>query len=214
MIYLIGSNAKFKGVKTLILNQIKPFKFSLNLSDFNALIITSKNAINALGFNKTKPIKNLQIYAIGSASAKAAKLFGFNEIYTSKNSHGDEFAREILALLKGKKVLFLRAEKTASNIAKILLENDINLSEIIAYKNVFKPVLKELKPPQKSVLIFSAPSAVRNFALNFNWQNDNPEGYKCVAIGKTTAKELAKFCEPLISDEQSLKACIKLALKI
>ena len=52
MIYLIGSGAKFKGVKTLVLNEIKFNEFSVNLADFSALVITSKNAVEAMRFNK------------------------------------------------------------------------------------------------------------------------------------------------------------------
>ncbi|MGB2553736.1 uroporphyrinogen-III synthase, partial [Campylobacter sp. MOP51] len=77
MIYLVGSNLDYEGAKTLRLNEIKFSKFSVDLSEFEALVITSKNSIKALKFNKIKIDENLQIYAIGEASANEAKKAGF-----------------------------------------------------------------------------------------------------------------------------------------
>ena len=112
--------------------------------------------------------------------------FGFAQIYTAKNAHGNDFAAEIASLLKGKKTLFLRARETASSVGEILRDSSVNLTQIVAYENVFKPLEKEQKPPKNSAIIFTAPSAVRNFTRNFGWD----ESYKAVAIELTTAKEL------------------------
>ena len=59
-IYLLNE-AKFKGVENLILNEIKFFDFNVNLKDFNALILTSKNAVKALERAKIKLNFTLQI---------------------------------------------------------------------------------------------------------------------------------------------------------
>lgn len=206
MIYLVGSNLEFKGVKTLILNEIKYQKFSVNLADFNAIVLTSKNSINALKFNSINADENSEIFAIGETTAEFARSYGFNKIYTAINSHGNEFAFEILSHLKGKNVLFLRAKDTVSNIDEILASNGISFTQIIAYKNAFKPS-NEPKPAPKSVIIFSAPSAVRNFIKNYGWD----DSYGVVAIGKTTANEL-KFTKNLkISNIQTINECINLA---
>ena len=206
MIYLVGSNLEFKGVKTLVLNEIKFNKFSVNLAEFGALILTSKNSVNALKFNRILPA-SLQIYSIGESTSRAASEFGFSQIYTAKNAHGNDFAAEIAPLLKGKKTLFLRARETASSVSEILRENGVNLTQIIAYENVFKPLEKEQKPPKNSVIIFTAPSAVRNFIRNFGWD----KSYKAVAIGLTTAKELGNFTSPAVSAQQNINSCVSLA---
>ena len=188
MIYLVGSNLEFDGVKTLVLNEIKFNKFSVNLAEFDALVLTSKNSVNALKVNQISP-DNLQIYSIGEGTSRAAMEFGFAQIYTAKNAHGNDFAAEIAPLLRGKKTLFLRARETASS------------------ENVFKPLGEEQKPPKNSAIIFTAPSAVRNFTRNFGWD----ESYKAVAIGLTTAKELENFTSPAISAQQNINACVSLA---
>ena len=206
MIYLT-SKEKFSGVKNLELNEIKFCKFSINLENFDALIITSKNSIYAMQENKIALDKRIQIYSIGDACSKAAIEFGFEKIYTAKNSHGDEFGFEILPLLSNKKILFLKAKDTVSNISLILESGGVKITKIVAYKNICKILSATQKPLFGSVIVFTAPSAVRNFIQNFGWD----ESFKAVSIGETTAKELKKVTTPIVSKIQSINECIKLA---
>ena len=205
-IYLI-SNTKTtnESVINLSVSKIEFLKFELNLSDYDVLVATSKNAFNALKFNGISPI-NLPVFAIANSCASAAREFGFSEIYTGKNAHGDDFAREILPLLKGKNVLYLKGKDSASNFLEILQNGGVNIKAIIAYKNVLNPYKMELKPPKNSILIFASPLNVKNFLSNFGWD----ESYKVISIGKVTAKEL-KFTEPIVSQSQDINACIALA---
>ena len=205
-IYLV-SNTKTadESVVNLSVSKIEFLKFDLNLSEFDALVATSKNAFKALKFNDILPI-NLPVFSIANSCAVAAKEFGFSEIYTGQNAHGDDFAREILPLLKGKKVLYLKGRDSASNFLEILQDGGVNIKSVIAYENVLNPCKMELKPPKNSILIFSSPINVRNFLTNFGWD----ESYQTISIGKITAKEL-KFSTPLVSQSQDINACIALA---
>lgn len=205
-IYLI-SNTKTtdESVVNLSVSKIEFLKFELNLSDYDVLVATSKNAFNALKFNNIKAI-NLPVFAIANSCAAAAREFGFSEIYTGKNAHGDDFAREILPLLKGKKVLYLKGKDSASNFLEILQDGGVNIKVIVAYENVLNPCKMELKPPKNSILIFASPLNVKNFLNNFGWD----ESYQAISIGKVTAKEL-KFTEPIVSQSQDINACIALA---
>ena len=205
-IYLI-SNTKTadESVVNLSVSKIEFLKFELNLSDYDVLVATSKNAFNALKFNGISPI-NLPVFAIANSCAAAAREFGFSEIYTGKNAHGDDFAREILPLLKGKNVLYLKGKDSASNFLEILQNGGVNIKAIIAYENVLNPCKMELKPPKNSILIFASPLNVKNFLSNFGWD----ESYQAISIGKVTAKEL-KFTEPIVSQSQDINACIALA---
>ena len=205
-IYLI-SNTKTtdESVVNLNVSKIEFLKFELNLSDYDVLVATSKNAFNALKFNGISPI-NLPVFAIANSCAAAAREFGFSEIYTGQNAHGDDFARDILPLLKGKKVLYLKGKDSASNFLEILQDGGVNIKAIIAYENVLNPCKMELKPPKNSILIFASPLNVKNFLNNFGWD----ESYQAISIGKVTAKEL-KFTEPIVSQSQDINACIALA---
>lgn len=205
-IYLV-SNTKTadESVINLSVSRIEFLKFDLNLDEFDALVATSKNAFKALKFNGISPI-NLQVFAIATACAAAAREFGFSEIYTGQNAHGDDFAREILPLLKGKKVLYLKGKDSASNFLEILQGSGINIKAIVAYENVLNPCKMELKPPKNSILIFASPINVRNFLTNFGWD----DSYQAISIGNVTAKEL-KFTTPIVSQNQDINACIALA---
>ena len=205
-IYLI-SNTKTtdESVVNLSVSKIEFLKFELKLSDYDVLVATSKNVFNALKFNNIKAI-NLSVFAIANSCAAAAREFGFSEIYTGKNAHGDDFAREILPLLKGKKVLYLKGKDSASNFLEILQDGGVNIKAIVAYENVLNPCKMELKPPKNSILIFASPLNVKNFLSNFGWD----ESYQAISIGKVTAKEL-KFTEPIVSQSQDINACIALA---
>ena len=205
-IYLV-SNTKTadESVVNLSVSKIEFLKFEINLSEFDALVATSKNAFKALKFNGILPI-NLPVFAIANSCAAAAREFGFSEIYTGQNAHGDDFAREILPLLKGKKVLYLKGKDSASNFLEILRDSGVNIKAIVAYENVLNPCKMELKPPKNSILIFASPITVRNFLTNFGWD----ESYQTISIGKVTAKEL-NFTKPLVSQNQDINACIALA---
>ena len=205
-IYLI-SNTKTtdESVINLSVSKIEFLKFELNLSDYDVLVATSKNAFNALKFNSIKAI-NLPVFAIANSCASAAREFGFGEIYTGKNAHGDDFAREILPLLKGKKVIYLKGKDSASNFLEILQDGGVNIKAVIAYENVLNPCKMELKPPKNSILIFASPLNVKNFLSNFGWD----ESYQVISIGKVTAKEL-KFTKSIVSQSQDINACIALA---
>ena len=206
-IYLV-SNTKTadESVVNLSVSKIEFLKFEINLSEFDALVATSKNAFNALKFNEISALENLPVFAIASGCAAAAKGLGFTQIYTGQNAHGDDFAREILPLLKGKKVLYLKGKDSASNFLEILQKSGVNIKAVIAYENVLNPCKMELKPPKDSILIFASPINVRNFLTNFGWD----ESYQTISIGKVTAKEL-KFSTLLVSQSQDINACIALA---
>jgi len=206
-IYLV-SNTKTadESVINLSVSKILFLKFEINLSEYDTLVATSKNAFKALKFNEISALENLPVFAIASGCAAAAKGLGFTQIYTGQNAHGDDFAREILPLLKGKKVLYLKGKDSASNFLEILQDGGVNIKAVIAYENVLNPCKMELKPPKDSILIFASPINVRNFLSNFGWD----ESYQTISIGKVTAKEL-KFTTPIVSQNQDINACIALA---
>lgn len=75
-IYLC-SNTKIndKNVENLALCKIKFMPFKLDLNAYDALILTSKNAIKALRFNHISPNFKMQVFAIGKNSVSSAKRY-------------------------------------------------------------------------------------------------------------------------------------------
>lgn len=207
MIYLV-SNTPYSDNDIVWLNlcKIRFFNFNVNLSKFDAIIVTSKNSINALKFNSIA-LADILVFAIGKATALACKEFGFKQIYEAKNSHGSEFGAEILEKLYGKKVLFIKAKETVSNLDIYFSQNGIDITVVDGYENLILYPNDIKKPESNSTIIFTSPMNVRAFIQNFSW-NDS---YQAVAIGKATASTLASYCTPIISNSQSLKSCIELA---
>lgn len=207
MIYLI-SNTPFddESVEKISLCDIKFNKFNIDLSEFDALIVTSKNGINSLKFNSII-LADILVFAIGKATALSCKEFGFTQIYEAQNSHGSEFGAEILEKLYGKKVLFIRAKETISNLDIYFNQNGIDISVIDGYENLILKKDMSSKPKSNSILIFTSPINVRAFIQNLGWD----DSYKAVAIGKATAQALKPYTDPIISKSQTIKDCVELA---
>ena len=207
MIYLI-SNTPFddESVEKISLCDIKFNKFNIDLSEFDALIVTSKNGINSLKFNSII-LADILVFAIGKATALSCKEFGFTQIYEAQNSHGSEFGAEILGKLYGKRVLFIKAKETISNLDIYFTQNGIDISVIDGYENLILKKDISSKPKSNSILIFTSPINVRAFIQNLGWD----DSYKAVAIGKATAQALKPYTDPIISKSQTIKDCVELA---
>ena len=207
MIYLI-SNTPFddESVEQISLCDIKFNKFNIDLSEFDALIVTSKNGINSLKFNSIT-LADILVFAIGKATALSCKEFGFTQIYEAQNSHGSEFGAEILEKLYGKRILFIKAEETISNLDIYFNQNGIDISVIDGYENLILKKDISSKPKSNSILIFTSPINVRAFIQNLGWD----DSYKAVAIGKATAQALKPYTDPIISKSQTIKDCVELA---
>lgn len=202
-IYLL-SNQKYSNVENLEVFHIEYIKSDLNLSNYDTLIFTSKNAIYSLdSFNKDW--KKLDSYAIAPKTANVIEKMGGKVVFTGITSHGDEFAQELITLLKNKKVLYIKALKTVSNLVEILKENDILVDELVTYQTSCKK--SNISLEDNSIFIFTSPSSVECFFTQYSWKNN----YKAIVIGKTTAKYLPKEVNYTISSETSIDECINLA---
>jgi len=205
-IYLLN-NLKYEGVENLEVFKIDYIKSDTNLSNYDALIFTSKNAIYSLdSFNNNW--KEIPSYAIAPKTAKVIKKYGGNLVFTGESSHGDSFADELIGKLKGKKVLYIKALKTVSNLVEILKNNEITIDELVTYKTSCNNSKKKLE--ENSIFIFTSPSSVECFFKNYEWH----KSYKAVAIGKTTSKYLPFEIDYVISPKTSIEECIKLALNM
>lgn len=206
MIYLIGKG-RFKGVKNIILNTIRIKDFNVNLYNFDALIITSQNALSALKKSKSELNFNIKLYAVGKESQNYARKMGFTHIQIPPKAYGKDLARAFKDELKGKKCLYLRAKIIASHLDDELINAGINLTQIIAYENIYQAPKELLKLQKPAVFIFTSPSGVKNFLTIYELDEKD----KCVAMGTTTAKALPNTQSIFIPKEQSIKACVALA---
>lgn len=202
-IYLLNETP-FKGVENLVLSEIVFYDFSVNLSFYDALICTSKNALKALQNANIALNFELDLYAVGQSTAEYAKNLGFKKIKIPKKSYAKELFNEFKTELKTKKSLYLRAKNIATPLE---FETDIKVDAITVYENVFKKNEKKLTHP--AVFIFTSPLSVKNFLQFYRFK----EGDKIVAIGQSTARALS-LAEVFIPKEQTLESCVALAKKI
>lgn len=202
-IYLL-SNQKYVDVINLEVFQIKYIESEINLLEYDALIFTSKNAVYSLdSFNKDW--KKIPSFVIAPKTAQVIKKLGGNIVFTGITSHGNEFAKELVDLLKNKKVLYVKALKTVSNLVGILKENEILLDEFVAYETSCKESNTILE--DNSIFVFTSPSSVECFFKQYSWK----DSYKAIVIGKTTADYLPNNINFIVSPETSIDECINLA---
>ena len=205
-IYLLN-NQIYSEVENIEVFQIEYIKSKIDLLKYDALIFTSKNAVYSLdSFNKDW--KKIPSFVIAPKTASIIEKLGGKIAFTGITSHGNEFAQELIELLKNKKVLYIKASKTVSNLVEILKKNEVLLDELVAYQTTCKKsnVLLE----DNSIFIFTSPSSVECFFKQYTWKNS----YKAIVIGKTTANYLPKNVDCTISSQTSIDECINLAKQI
>lgn len=207
-IFLLNDK-KVKWAKNIPLFKIVSIDKKIDLSIYDAIIFTSKNAIKVIDV-LNKKWKKIPAYVISEQTGKLIKDLDGNLEYISKKKHGNEFAYELIKRLKGKKVLYLRGKKILSDLIKILKKHNIDCDDEIIYKNCFNESVKKIKIPKGSKIIFTAPSTVKYFFKLYSWD----KSYTAISIGNTTAKYFPKEITPIISDNTSFQACVDKALQI
>lgn len=196
----------------LLESNIPPYAIKEHI---DALIFTSKHAISALmcameQHSELRAFLEIPVFAIGAGCERVLKNAGFCIEFISSTSHGESFAREIIARSCRHRLLYLRAQSIISNLDLTLKQAQIPLTQIIAYTNTPKSLPHSQKPAPHSVLIFSAPSNYHAFVQNFGWDSS----YIAIAIGQTTLRAFAPDVIAYTSPKQTLESCIKLAKEL
>ncbi len=203
-IYLL-SNLKFPFVENLEVFKINYLKKHIDFNKYDALVFTSKNAVYSIeSFNEHW--KELPCFAIAKKTAQIIEKIGGKVEFIGNSGHGNEFAHELLPVLKNKKVLYLKATRTVSNLVEILKSNSIEIEDIAIYETVCN---KELNTNLKdnSIFIFTSPSSIECFLKKYTWR----DSFEAIVIGNTTAKFLPKEIKYKVSNSTSIEECIKLA---
>lgn len=204
MIYLTNNDKEYEGVVNLPLLATEYSLIDIDLNLYDAIIVTSKNAVKALN-NSFKDWHKKPIYSISKPTSDYTISLNGNVVYTGISGHGNDFANELIPLLVDKKVLYLKAFEVVSSLEEILKNHHINLTSHIAYKTVCQQLGTTLE--SNSIIIFTSPSNIECFLRNFSWDITN----RAVCIGKTTALRLPEYIKYYVSSKTSIDECIKLA---
>ncbi len=221
MIYNL-SPTEIKGVvnipmiQTVLIENLSQKISQIQNENINLIIFTSAKAVNYLN-NFWMDWQKIDSVAIGKKTGETIKKLGGKLIFEAVDSHGDNFANEILKNFKNIKMLYVRPEKVESNIGEILKKANIDLIELILYKTVCNLSHTKINflINQKHIFIISSPSIFNCFLkyLQIN-QIEISNNFIFITIGKTTFKAIPEKYNKYISQEQTLESCFELANKI
>lgn len=207
-IYLL-SDKKIPGAQNLPVLEIHPIKQDIDLSAYDALIFTSKNAVYSLDAMdpswREKPA-----YVIAPKTAKVVEELNGNLTFIGKEKHGNGFALELSEKLKEKKVLYVRGRDVVSNLVTILKEHAIDCDELIVYETRCRKLDPEISLPKNATVIFTSPSTIKCFLKHITWD----KSFKAVSIGQTTADYFPPYITPAIADTTSLESCVNKAIEL
>lgn len=207
-IYIL-SEKEYEDALNLPVILIKYLSPKIDLLPYDALVFSSKNGVIALD-NLTDIWKTLPLYSIGSGTSQEIEKRGGKITYEAKSSYGDDFAGEIKAALKGKRVLFLRAKVVTSSLNTILKDAGVLLEEEIIYETVCAACNTLQAPPKNAYIIFSSPSTIECFFHCFVWD----ESYQAVVIGEKTASFMPEAVAYKMAPKQTIPSCIELSQKL
>ena len=168
----------------------------INLTDFNAIIFTSANAIKFLDI---KPIdKKLFCFCVGNATEKKARGFGFQNVISAEGNV--ENLKELILQnfdLKSGKLLYVSGETISIDLDKQLLKEGYDINRVVNYrtnhiKNFDEKFVIELKKKIPNIVYIYSQNSALSF-LNFIkvyrsehlWMNTN-----LMCMGEKTSRIL------------------------
>ncbi|MCK9492437.1 MAG: uroporphyrinogen-III synthase [Sulfurimonas sp.] len=189
--------------------QVCFLKPEINFSNYDHLIITSKQTIKALKQYKKEDFIDIPALCVSKKTADAYKDFG-GEILDFGDGYGDNLVKFIEQKPKETKWLYLRAKSIASDFVAKCKADHYSIDEEILYVSECAKEALEIEVERDPILIFTSPSSIECFLKTHNIDNNA----KVVVIGTTTAKALPKGINYEISKFTSIESCMELALSL
>ena len=165
----LENDLKALGFITLLepLISIEFLKCSIRFENINAVLVTSGNAARALAM-ATKE-RNIQIYAVGDATALVLKKQGFLSVASAKGNSID-----LLDLVTGcvdpeeGRLLYVSGEEIADDFSKHLIKRGFSFERAVLYRalaaNCFSEgVLESLQNNGINVILFFSPRTAEIF---------------------------------------------------
>ncbi|MDR2033424.1 MAG: uroporphyrinogen-III synthase [Helicobacteraceae bacterium] len=203
----LGLEAESDVEDTIYLSAIETvfLEAAIDLSGFDALILTSKRALKAI--DRIDPSwKKLKTLTIGAATSKVVCDLGGAVFYQSDEQNADRFAEKIAQSFGALRFFYPRARVVSGDLEGILRRSNVFFQSAILYET--RPKAIDLsKIPANAAIVFSSPSVVDSFFSQIRWR----EGWAAVAIGQRTAKALERYAPYAISPKADLSSAIKLA---
>jgi len=199
-IYLFSAtpNPNALHVNTLDFDFFQP---TIDFSNYDYLVLTSKKAVDALEYYKKEDYINIPALCISKYTKEYYEKFG-GKILDIGDGIGSNLQFIIDRYPEEKKWLYLRAKEIAGD--------GLHVDEAIVYESrCSEEILNFRLDDEDAILIFTSPSSVRCFLKN----NSLHVEQIVIVIGTTTAKALPTKTNYLVSDKTSIKSCLELAAK-
>jgi uroporphyrinogen-III synthase len=204
-----------------------------NLSEYDWLILTSVNGVEALWERlrklrlNGKPVRHLRIAAIGPATRKAIEEHGVKVNVVPKEYVAESVVASLRRKVKGKRVLLARARVARDVIPRELRKLGARVDVVEAYETVVPAASRQrLRAALKSQtgrpdwITFTSSSTVRNFVELLGGKRGRGRPHlmgkedNCVrlaSIGPVTSSTLREFGLPVDSEaaEYTIPGLIK-----
>jgi len=205
-LFSISSHSHAININSLDITFFKP---KIEFFKYDYLIITSKQACEALKqYNKNDYI-NLPSLCVSTPTAKKYENLG-GKILCIGDGYGNTLGDKIKKYPKTAKWLYLRAKTVASDFVCTCQNEGYNIDEAIVYESKCSEDILHAKIKNDAVLIFTSPSSIKCFLKNHTM---SPHA-KIVVIGETTAKALPDGFKYTLSDKTTIESCIQMAKKL
>lgn len=184
---------------------IKLLKPEIKFSNYDYLIITSKQASEVLKQYDIESYKDKKALCVSSVSALSFKSISGTVLEVGEG-YGDTLIEKIITYPKETKWLYLRAKTIASDFVSIAKSKGYNIDEIIVYESRCSKKIKNTQVEKDAILIFTSPSSVKCFLEKRTISKLN----RVIVIGKTTAKALPVGVNYTISEDTTIESCMKI----
>ena len=200
-LYSLSKHPKANSINSLEVELLHP---EIDFSKYDALILTSKQAVEALKQYKNFPKESLPALCISKKTAQAYEEFGGTVVETA-SGYGAKISELLRKHPKDMKWLYLRAKTVATEFVKELQNDSYVIDEKIVYVSRCSKEIAQQKPQENATLIFTSPSSIECFVQHHNLD----ESYTIIVIGKTTAKALPKGLSYTIAHENTIESCVE-----
>jgi len=181
---------------------------SINFDDYDAIVLTSKQAVTAL--DKISPKwKSVPALSIASKTEEMVRAAG-GTLLDRGNGYGDSLDDIIVKKYADKRWLYPRPKVVASNFKERVKERGIVMDDVIVYETSCNQSCRDISLPEDAILIFTSPFTIECFLEFYEFK----EGYQVISIGKSTAKALPSEVQYLMPDIPNVDSCVSLAKDI
>ena len=185
------------------------FQPQIDFSVYDYLIITSKQAVEALKQYDLKAFGVKKALCVSRASAKSYGQLGAEVLEIGKG-YGETLLTTIKKYPKKVRWLYLRGEEVASDFATLAREDGYLIDEAVVYSSRCSKAIQEVQVSVDGILIFTSPSSVKCFLASHSLSKEQ----SIIVIGNTTRKAFAQEQEVVVAPEVTIESCIKEARKL